>query len=299
MRLWLAYWSVVLIWATTPIAISSSNHSLHFLEAGGLRMILAATILVILCRILSKPLLPNKLVLKNYAVASIGLFPNMALVYWGAQYVPSGVLSVIFAFNPVVIGVLSWLVLKDNPFTPLRVLALGLSVVGMAVIYLDQLNISDASAWGIAALLAAVLGWGSSTVWLVKMNMQVDPMSQAAGMTLFALPGYFFTWLLLDGTMPTAISLPSTAGVLYLAVFGSVVGFSLYFYILGKMPVMNISLITLMSPVLALIIGAVFAGERMSLQLAGGSAIVLVSLLLYQSAPILKRINRLSLRRVQ
>jgi len=289
MPLWVAYWCVVLIWATTPIGVASSNHSLHFLEAGGLRMVLAAIILIIMCRLLGKPLFPNYSVIKTYLVASIGLFPNMALVYWGAQYVPSGVLSVMFAFNPVVIGVLSWLILKDNPFTPMRSLAILFSIVGIAVIYLDQLNVSSASGWGIIALLTSVTGWGFSTIWLLKMNIKVDPLCQTAGASLFAIPGYFICWLLLDGTIPVDISLKSILGVSYLAVFGSVLGFSLYFYILTNMPVMTVSLITLMSPVLALIIGAVFAGEAMSWQLLTGSAIVLASLLLYQASPLLKR----------
>ena len=292
MPLWLAYWCVVFIWATTPIGVASSNHSLHFLEAGGLRMVLAAIILVIACRVLGKPLFPNSVVWKNYVVASIGLFPNMALVYWGAQYVPSGVLSVMFAFNPVVIGVLSWLVLKDNPFTPLRTLAISLSIVGIAVIYLDQLNISSASGWGVIALLSAVVGWGFSTIWLLKMNIKVDPLCQTAGASLFAIPGYFICWLLIDGTIPMDISLRSIIGVGYLSVFGSVFGFSLYYHILTNMPVMTVSLITLMSPVLALLIGAVFAGEQMSLQLLSGSAIVLASLLLYQAAPLVKRLQQ-------
>ena len=289
MPVWLAYWCVVFIWATTPIGVASSNHSLHFLEAGGLRMVLAAIILLVLCRLLRKPMLPNYGVLKNYAVASVGLFPNMALVYWSAQYVPSGVLSVMFAFNPVVIGVLSWLILKDNPFTLLRSMAILLSITGIAVIYIDQLNVSEASGWGILALLTSVIGWGFSTIGLLKLNNKVDPLCQTGGASLFAIPGYFITWLLFDGTIPEEISLTSLLGVSYLSIFGSVIGFSLYFYILTNMPVMTVSLITLMSPVLALIIGALFANEHLSGQLLLGSGIVLTSLFLYQAAPLLKR----------
>jgi len=291
MPLWLAYWCVVFIWATTPIGVASSNHSLHFLEAGGLRMACAALILVVLCRMLGKPLLPNHSVLKNYAVASIGLFPNMALVYWGAQYVPSGVLSVMFAFNPVVIGVLSWLVLKDNPFTPLRTLAICLSIIGIGIIYVDQMQISSASGMGILALLTAVVGWGISTIWLLKMTIKGDPLCQTAGASLFAIPGYLLCWLIMDGTVPDVVSMRSIIGVGYLSMFGSVVGFSLYFYILTNIPVMTVSLITLISPVLALIIGAVFAGEHLSTQLVIGATVVLTSLLIYQATPLLKRLR--------
>lgn len=289
MPIWLAYWSVVFIWATTPISVASSNHSLHFLEAGGLRMIFASLLMLVVCRVLKKPLFPNRIVLKSYFVASIGLFPNMALVYWGAQHVPSGVISVMFAFNPVVIGLLSWLILKDNPFSPLRIIALGLSVIGMGVIYADQLQISQASSLGILALITAVIGWSFSTIYLVKMDIKVDPLCQTAGASMFAIPGYLVAWLILDGDIPRAVSWQSVVGVSYLSVFGSVVGFSLYFYILTRLPVMSISLITLLSPVFALSIGAVFADETISIQLAGGSGIVLLSLLLYQLTPVLKR----------
>ncbi len=296
MPIWLAYWCVVFIWATTPISVATSNHSLHFLEAGGLRMVFASLIMIVVCRLLKKPLLPNRTVLKSYVVASIGLFPNMALVYWGAQHVPSGVISVMFAFNPVIIGLLSWLILKDNPFSPLRIIALALSVLGMGVIYADQLQVSQASSLGILALIAAVIGWSFSTIWLVKMDIKVDPLCQTAGASLCAIPGYLIFWLLLDGEIPKTVSLQSMIGVGYLSVFGSVVGFSLYFYILARMPVMSISLITLLSPVFALTIGVVFANEKISMQLAMGSGLVLVSLLIYQSAPLMKRWQRVLLR---
>lgn len=292
MPVWIAYWGVVLIWATTPIGIAASNDSLHFLAAGGLRMLLAALVLVCLCVLLKRPILFSREAVISYAVASFGLFPNMALVYWGAQYVPSGVVSIIFALNPVAVGLFSWVILSDNPFTPLRVLALSVSVAGMGVIYLDQLSLGASSGMGILALLCSVCGWSLSTVYLVKLNIKMDPMGQAAGMTIFAIPGYALSWFFLDGTLPEAISVKSLIGVGYLAIFGSVVAFTFYFYILSRVPVMTVSLITLMSPVLALMIGVLFAGEVMTKQLLIGVAMVLVSLLIYQLAPFLKKLRR-------
>lgn len=284
MNVIIAYWSVVLIWSTTPLGIATSNNSLTFWSAAGLRMLLAFAVVAVIIAIRRKPFLPNRQVALAYLVASLGLSPQMSLVYWAAQHVPSGVVSLVFAFSPCLTAVVSLVVLRDSKLNLRQVFGLLLAVAGMAIIYLDQLNISTESALGIAALFLSTAIFAVSSVWLKRLtsDMTLDPFCQTGGTLLFAMPVFFVIWLSFDGQIPTSIGIDSAVAVVYLAVFGSVGGFTLYFFILKHMNVITISLITLITPVIAIAIGTVFLDELLTLRLVIGSATVLLSLLIFE-----------------
>jgi probable blue pigment (indigoidine) exporter len=284
MKVIIAYWSVVLIWSTTPLGIATSNNSLTFWSAAGLRMVLAFAVVAVIIAIRRKPFLPNRQVALAYLVASLGLSPQMSLVYWAAQHVPSGVVSLVFAFNPCLTAVVALLVLRDSTLNLRQVFALLLAVAGMAIIYLDQLSVSRESALGIAALFLSTGIFAVSSVWLKRLtsDLTLDPFCQTGGTLLFAMPVFFVIWLTFDGQVPTSIGMDSAIAVVYLAVLGSVGGFTLYFYILKHMSVITISLITLITPVIAIAIGTAFLDEPLTAQLVVGSLTVLLSLLLFE-----------------
>ena len=121
-----AYLLVILIWSTTPLAIHWSNSSLSFVAAITLRMALALPLCFVLMSILREPLIRNKRDWLAYAASALGLFPNMLLVYWAAQFISSGLMSVMFGVYPFFVGVFSLLIMRENPFTPIKVLALVL-----------------------------------------------------------------------------------------------------------------------------------------------------------------------------
>lgn len=284
MKVIIAYWSVVLIWSTTPLGIATSNHSLTFWTAAGLRMVLAFALVSVIILYRRRPFLPNRRVALAYLVAALGLSPQMSLVYWAAQHVPTGVMSLVFAFNPALTALVSLFVLRDSRLSPRQLAALLLAVVGMGIIYMDQLSLRPESGLGIAALFLSTAIFAVSAVWLKRLtaDLTLDPFCQTGGTLLFAMPIYFLVWLKFDGQVPMSISTDSMVAVIYLAALGSVGGFTLYFYILRHMPVITVSLITLITPIFAMAIGGIFLDEPVTAQLVIGSATVLMSLLLFE-----------------
>lgn len=284
MRVIIAYWSVVLIWSTTPLGIATSNNSLSFWTAAGLRMLIAFALVSLIIIVRRQPFLPNRQVALAYLVASLGLSPQMSLVYWAAQHVPTGVISLVFAFNPCLTALVSLFVLDNATLSRRQVFALLLAVVGMGVIYIDQLSISSASGLGIAALFFSTAIFAVSSVWLKRLtaNLTLDPFCQTGGTLLFAMPIFFLIWLGFDGEVPQSIGADSALAIVYLALFGSVGGFTLYFYILRRMKVITVSLITLITPVFAIAIGTIFLDEALTPQLLVGSGTVLLSLLIFE-----------------
>jgi drug/metabolite transporter (DMT)-like permease len=265
----LAYFSVVLIWATTPLTIQWSSDSLSFIAAVLLRMSVALALGLVINLVLRRKLFAEAKVWQVYAAGAIGIFPNMPVVYWAAQFIPSGLVAVVFAMSPFVMGLMTLVLLKHNPFTVRRVIALLLALSGLK------------SAYGVAGILLSCFLFGFSSVLVKKINVKVDAFNQAIGTLLFALPGLLLMWWYVDGHIPTSISMKSLAAVGYLSVFGSLLGATLFFYVLARMSPTAVSLITFMTPVLALILGAWVADETLSVQLWLGAALVIVALLLY------------------
>lgn len=281
MQVYLAYGLVVLIWSTTPLAIQWSNDSVSFITAVVMRMSLAAALAMVVVALLRRRLFAQTGVWKVYLAASFGIFPNMLVVYWSAQFIPSGLIAVIFALSPFVTGLLSWLILRENPFSPRRVAALLVALAGLCIIFWDQLHIDARSALGIGGILLSCGMFSFSSVSLKRLDKGTGPLEQTAGALLFALPGLLLCWWLFDGQVPVELSSKSLTGLVYLATLGSLLGFTLFYFVLQSLTPSAVSLITLMTPVLALLLGTLVAGERVSLSLLGGAALVLLALLVY------------------
>lgn len=281
LQVYCAYALVVLIWSTTPLAIQWSSDSVSFIAAVALRMSAALGLALIILALLRRSLFDRPGVWKVYFAASLGIFPNMPLVYWSVQFVPSGLVAVIFALSPFVTGILSLLILRQNPFDRYKVLALCVALSGLVIIFWDQLRLDVRAGYGIGGLLVSCLLFGISSVWLKRLNEGADAFNQTAGALLFSLPGLLLCWWLMDGQWPVLVSGKSLAAIAYLATFGSLLGFTLFYFVLTQLSPSAVSLITLVTPVLALMLGALVAGEQLSASLLLGATLVVGALLFY------------------
>ena len=280
-----AYLLVVLIWSTTPLAIHWSNSSLSFIAAITLRMMMATLLVYVLLKIMREPLIVNKRDWLIYAASALGLFPNMVLVYWAAQTVPSGLMSVIMGTYPFFVGIFSVVILRENPFSATKILALLLAVFGLWVVQQAQVMAGVEDLWGVGAMVLACVIWGFSSVMVKKLGAAVSPLRMGSGSLIVSTPFFMVAWLWIDGELPTTIDHKSLVGVSYLVLAGSVLGHVLWFFVLRACSVINVSLITLITPVMAINWG-MLAGERFSLWTLVGVAVIMVALALYQGLVI-------------
>lgn len=282
----LAYFTVVLIWATTPLAIQWSSDSLHFMTAALMRMSLALTIALMIHALFNRAFFSFGQHWKIYFAASLGIFPNLPVVYWAAQFIPSGLVAIIYATSPFLTGLMTLALLKKNPFNFRRILALSIAVAGMMVIFHHQFHADLQQAWAVMGVFLSCFLFSFSSVLVKKIQAQhgikpIGAFNQVSGALLFSMPGLLVSWWFLDGNVAVYFSLKSAGAVIYLALLGSLVGGALFFYVLQRMTPASVSLITLMTPVLALLIGKFLAGEALSAQIILGVALVLIALLLY------------------
>lgn len=282
MNVVLAYLGVVLIWSTTPLAIRFSAEGLPAIAAVGGRMALAAVICLALCALLRQRLRWDGQAVAAYGAANLGVFGAMSLVYLATAYIPSGLISVIFGLAPLLSGVLARPILQEPPLTRLRIGALLLALGGLGLVFRGELAVQRNPLPGLFCALAAVLLFSLSGVLVKRLSAGLSPLGHTTGSLLLSLPLFLAVWVLTDGRLPAEPTPLSLVAVIYLAVMGSVVGFMLYFFVLQRLRATQVALIPLLTPVLALALGAWLANEHVGTSTLWGGGLILFALAFYQ-----------------
>lgn len=283
----LTYLLVILIWSTTPLAIKMGGSSLAPMASLSLRIMIAFLVGSALCVVFGVKGLNIR---KNgflYLAASISLFPNMALVYFATEYVSSGLISLLFGLSPFTMALLAKPILGDGVLNRRQFLAICVAVAGLLMIFFDPTAMAGDAYIGILLMLLSNIVFAVSALFVKKLNRQhsIDPVEQTLGAMAFALPGLLITWLLIVGYEPIVFDTQSLVSLLYLSLLGSLVGFVAYYFILKQLDMSVVALIPLITPVLAIILGAILADETISLGILAGAACILCGLLIHQGLP--------------
>ncbi|MCR8923229.1 DMT family transporter [Dasania sp. GY-MA-18] len=283
-----AYITVILIWSTTPLAIKLSNDSLAPIAAVSLRMLLAFVggwLVTLLWRKAGRLQLAN---VKSYALASLTLFPSMPMVYYAAQFISSGLISVLFGLMPLVSAVFAAYILDEHFLTWRRVVAQLIALAGLVLISYGQLNLSEQAIYGVLLTVLATTIYAWSSVYLKKFNktQEVAAFEQTVGALLFSLPGMFICWWLIEDDFQLVFSATSAISVSYLAFVGSLVGFFAFFWVLNKLSMSLISIIPVITPMLALWLGMTVAGEELAAITLLGAGLIISGLMLYEGIPM-------------
>ncbi|MBY4676135.1 DMT family transporter [Marinobacterium arenosum] len=277
-----AYLAVLVIWATTPLGVAWSSETVHPLMAAWLRMAIAALLGWLLVRALRLELPWHRSALRSYGYATLGIFGAMSATYVAVRYIPSGLISVVFGLSPVISALLAQPLLREAPLAAHRWLACAVGLAGLGWIFLDGATVNGDSWPGFALLLLAVVLFSLSGVLIKREALDIHPLSQTVGALIMSLPCYGALWLLLDGQAPTLdFSSHSPWAILYLAIFGSLVGFVSYFHILSRLPPSTVALVTLMTPVFALMLGSWLNNELVTARVWAGTSVIIAGLALF------------------
>ncbi len=286
MRVPLSYIGVVLIWSTTPLAITYSVDSVDFIPAVALRMWLSLALCVLLLKGWGIAFPFTRSAMRSYAAGALGVTGGMLCVYWAANIVPSGLIAVIWGLLPMLVSLYSQWLLPGSHLSYLKLWSIALALAGLSMVFSGQLTVALYLLPGLMVLLLGVNLHAASTVMLVKENAPVHPLAQTAGALLLSAPIYGIAWWVTGSDFPYSISAKSAWAILYLSVMGSVIGFVAYFYLLKKMSAATVSLTTLITPVLALMLGSILEQEQLSMSALLGTGVIMLGLILYHWSTI-------------
>jgi drug/metabolite transporter (DMT)-like permease len=282
MRITLAYLSIILIWATTPLAIKWSGEGPGFLFGVAGRMSIGIACVFILLLLMRQRLEWHRKARQTYLAVALQIYCAMLAVYWAAQFIPSGWISVIFGLSPLITALMSAIWLRERSLTPGKLLSYGLGISGLSVMFGSALQFGTEAVLGIAGVLVSATLQSVSAVWVQRIQAKLPALSQVAGGLLLAVPAYWLTWTLNDGQWPESLPPASLASIIYLGVIATTVGFVLYYYVLAHLAATRVALITLLSPVLALMLGHAVNHEPLTMKIAAGTALILSALFMHE-----------------
>lgn len=277
-----AFIGVILIWTTTPLAVRWSGQDVGFLFGLTARMTIAA-LLISLVVIALKVRLPwHRRARVVYLSSGLGVTVAMLATYWAAQRIPSGWIALLFGLSPLLTGLMARHWLGERGLGMARWLGLLAALAGLLVMFGEAGRLGGDTVHGVLAMLCAVTAHSASAVWIKRHSRRMPALAVTAGGLYVALPLLLLTWFVTGQTWPVAVSNRTVLSIAYLGVVATVLGFALYYYVLHQLGPLRVSLITLITPVLALLLGHVINNEPLTVSVWLGAALVLSGLVFFE-----------------
>jgi drug/metabolite transporter (DMT)-like permease len=276
------YLIISLIWGSTWLAIRIGLESLTPFLSAGLRFIVAALVIYLLMYYKKLPIQKDKVALKLYF--QMGFFSFVipfGLVYWGQQFIPSGLASVLFGVYPFFVAVFSKISMPEEKIEFLKIVGMILGFAGIVFIFSDNLDFKlDSDFMGMSAVLLSGIMQSAIAVTIKKNGKHLNPLSM--NLIPMLLAGIVMTVgaLFVEDLSNVQFDFKAVSTVLYLGVFGSVVTFTSYYWLLKRINILLLSLIAFITPVIALLLGWIFYDENLKNHHILGSGFVLLGLLI-------------------
>ena len=279
LRVFLAFAAIYVLWGSTYLAIRIAVQQVPPLFAAGSRFFLAGTLLYAAMRFYGRPRPSGKEWGSLVAIGSLMFVVTYGAVFWAEQYVPSGFTSVLEATLPLITIALEVFVFRQQRFRWSLLIAMVVGFVGVLLLLMHN-------AQHVALLpCSAILGGG--TAWsLGAVLTRALPLPKSKGITAGAEMMFGGAILLilsaLFGEMHPFphVSAKAAGALLYLVIVGSLLGFSAFVWLLGRMPATRVASHAYINPVVAVALGYFFAGEVVTVRMLCGTALIVASVAL-------------------
>jgi drug/metabolite transporter (DMT)-like permease len=271
-----------LIWSSVWLFIKLGLRDLPPVSFAATRLAVAIAVFLPILLIRRVPL-PRRAA-DWYVIGVAGLLllgVNYVLLFWGAQFIPSGLTAVLGAATPLFALVLGHFMIDDEPFRLKAFGAIAIGIAGVAIISWDQLHVSGRQAlFGCAAVTASSACVAFAYVFVKAQGRRgLRPEVLSCGQMLCAVGPMLLFAAIRDGNPLGLNWTPVAVGcLLYLALAGSVLGTWLNYWLLERMSATALLSMGLVEPLIAVLLGAAFLAERVTLGAAAGGVLVLCSI---------------------
>jgi drug/metabolite transporter (DMT)-like permease len=279
-RVILAFFAIYVLWGTTFLAIRIAVNEVPPLFAAGCRFFVAGVVLYGFMRLKGQAG-PRPKQWRNLALIGLLMFvAEYGPLFWAEKYVPSGVTSVLAASVPLITIVLEMLVFRQQRF---RWSLLGAALLGFGGIAILLLP-SGQRNFGIfpcVAVLFGAIGWSMGSVLNRSLDLpESRPLTSGAAMMLGG-SGLLLLSAMFGEMHPLPhVSLRAGLAILYLIIFGSLLGFTAFVWLLGRMPATRVASFAYVNPIVAIALGYFVAGEIITVRMLTGAAILIMSVFL-------------------
>jgi drug/metabolite transporter (DMT)-like permease len=280
-QLALAFAAIYLVWGSTYLAIRYAVETIPPLVTAGIRHSVAGGIL--LAWAWARGFRPTRANwISGIIVGALYFFVGHGSLHWAEQYVGSGLAALLIATEPMFILVLAW-AMGQQRISRLIALGLGLGVLGVAVLTGVELTVKGSSLAALLAVLVGSFAWSAGVVISPKVKLPSDALGRTAlpticgAVMLLAAAGLTGEF---HATHWASISMKSILGLAYLIVFGSVIAFTAYTWLLQRCPPALVATHTYANPVVAVFLGWLLASEPLTPRVVLASVAILGAIVL-------------------
>jgi drug/metabolite transporter (DMT)-like permease len=282
MRVVLAFGAIYVLWGTTFLAIRIAVLEFPPLFTAGLRFFIAGTLLYAYMRVRGQPN-PEAIEWRNLALISTCMFViTYGAIFWAEQYVSSGVTSVIEAALPIIAIILEMFVFRTQRLEVRLFGAVLVGFCGVALLFIDN-RAQQLAVLPCLAILAGGIAWSVGAVLSGQLTLpRSKPMTAGIEMMLGGAVLLLLSAICGEMRPFPHLSLRAGLALAYLIVFGSLIAYTAYVWLLGRMSVTRVASHAYINPLIAVALGYFAAGEIVTLRTLISALLVLgsVSLIL-------------------
>jgi len=269
------------IWGTTWIFIKIGLEDLPPIAFASARFILASAIILVVILARRIPLPKTSSEWKLIAFTGVLQFSiNYSTVFWSEQYITSGLAAVLQAMITVFGLVLAWFFLPNEKITRQKIIAIIVGVIGVAVIFIDQLKVENLMAFiGCVAIVVGSYAAAQASILVKAKAGGIHPASLVFGQMICGLPPIIIYSLWYEGNpLNYNWTWRAVVSLLYLTILGTIAAFWLYYWLLSKIESTRAMMISLVTPLVAVVIGAIVLGEWLPPQTFFGGVLIIASI---------------------
>jgi drug/metabolite transporter (DMT)-like permease len=288
------YILICLIWGSTWFAIRLGLDSLTPLISAGLRFSIAAIVIYIIMQIRSISIQRDKISMRLYYFMGVFSFIlPFGLVYWGEQFIPSGLAAVLFAVYPFFVALFTRIFIPEEKIGLIKIIGMIFGFSGIVIIFSQNIfTIGMDYFLGMLAVLVSGLLQSTIAVSIKKYGQHLHALSMNLIPMAIAGVGMLLLGVLFEDTSTLKFDTKAIASVFYLGIIGSVVTFTAYYWLLKRINIILLSLTAFITPIIALLIGWIFLDETLMPNQIFGSFFVLTGLLIANLSSLKQKIMK-------
>ena len=285
----IAYFLIYVVWGSTYYFIGVTLDGLPPFLLGALRFSAAGIILLVWCLLRGEPVFKKNLIKKSMISGIVLLFIDMAVVMLAQEYLSSSLVAIIASSTAI------WIMTFDVPmwkknFRSIPVVAgIIIGFLGVAMLYIEQLNFTEVherGEYGILILIFGCISWALGTLYAKYRSSGAEEVNAFAGSAwqMLSAAGAFwlFAFFLGDVEKTDLTEVPHYAwySLSYLVVFGSIFAYSAYVWLLKVRPATEVGTHAYVNPFIAVFIGMTLGHEHVTYIQMAGLVIILLSVML-------------------
>ncbi len=281
LKLALAFIAIYVIWGSTYLAIRYAVETIPPLIVVGVRHTIAG--IVLLGWAWARGFRPRREHwISGLIVGALFFLVGHGALHWAEKYVASGLAALLIATEPMFILVLAWMTGQQR-ISRISALGLAVGVAGVAILTWADLSAEGSTPLGVGAVLLGSIGWSAGVVISPKLKLPSDVLARTA---VPLVCGAALVWIAAFATGEfhqlhwASISLRSIGGIAYLIVFGSIIAFTAYMWLLQRCPPTLVATHTYANPVVAVLLGWLVASEPLTLRVVVACVAILGAVML-------------------